>query len=159
MSKANAYQPNPKTDLVFERIVEVPPEKVWAAWTTPEMLLQWFTPAPWKTIACEIDLRPGGKFRTTMISPEGQEFPNSGCYLEVVRNEKLVWTDALEEGYRPSATPFFTCILTFEAHGKGTQYRAVAIHKDEEGCKKHETMGFQEGWGKALEQLVALVGK
>ena len=90
MSQQTQFQPDPRTDLVFERIVEVPREKVWAAWTTPELLLQWFTPAPWKTIACEIDLRPGGAFRTTMLSPEGQEFPNSGCYLEVVKNEKLV---------------------------------------------------------------------
>jgi uncharacterized protein YndB with AHSA1/START domain len=55
---------------------------------------QWFTPAPWKTVDCEIDLRPGGLFRTVMRSPEGQEFPNVGCYLEIVENEKLIWTQS-----------------------------------------------------------------
>ena len=49
------------------------------AWTTPEHLKKWFTPAPWTTVDCEIDLRPGGIFRTVMRSPEGQEFPNVGC--------------------------------------------------------------------------------
>ena len=52
-------------------------------------------------IACKIDLRPGGDFSSTMLSPEGREFPNSGCVLEVVPNRKLVFTDTLLAGYRP----------------------------------------------------------
>lgn len=150
------YIPNPRLDLFFERIVDVPPALVWAAWTQPEHLKKWFTPAPWQTVDCEIDLRPGGIFRTTMRSPEGQEFPNLGCYLEVIPNEKLVWTDALLPGYRPSTTGFMTAIIQLEPHGTGTKYTAMAIHKDEEGRKQHEQMGFAEGWGKALDQLVAL---
>ncbi len=96
------YKPDPRLDLVLERIVDVPRELVWKAWTTPEYLMKWFTPVPWMTVECEIDLRPGGVFRTVMRSPEGVDHPNTGCYLEVVENEKLVWTDALEQGYRPS---------------------------------------------------------
>ena len=61
------HQLDSQLDLVFERIVDVSPELVWAAWTTPEHLKHWFTPAPWKTIDCEIDLRPGGLFRTGVI--------------------------------------------------------------------------------------------
>jgi uncharacterized protein YndB with AHSA1/START domain len=72
------HQPDPLLDLVLERVVDVPPELVWAAWTTPEHVTHWFTPAPWKTVTCEIDLRPGGMFRTVMRSPEGQDFPNVG---------------------------------------------------------------------------------
>ncbi|XDD49746.1 SRPBCC family protein [Leptospira sp. WS92.C1] len=155
---------DPKLDLVLERIVDVPRELVWAAWTTPEHILKWFTPAPWKTIDCEIDLRPGGMFRTTMQSPEGVDFPNLGCFLEVIPNEKLSWTDALQPGFRPSPDPahafgFFTAIITLEAHGTGTKYTATAIHGNEVNRKKHEEMGFHEGWGIALDQLVALVKK
>jgi uncharacterized protein YndB with AHSA1/START domain len=156
MSNAKPYIPNPKLDLVLERAVDVPPELVWAAWTEPKYLMQWFTPAPWKTIACEIDLRPGGNFSSTMLSPEGQEFPNAGCILEVIPNRKLVFTDTLQAGYRPSANPFFTAMVLIEPSGKGSKYTAIAIHKDEETRKKHEEMGFHEGWGKALDQLVAL---
>ena len=93
---------DPALDLKIERTVDVSPALVWKAWTEPQHLMKWFTPVPWKTIACEIDLRPGGKFNTTMQSPEGQDFPNVGCYLEVVENKKLVWTDALLPGYRPA---------------------------------------------------------
>jgi uncharacterized protein YndB with AHSA1/START domain len=85
---------DPKLDLVLERILDVPRRLVWAAWTQPEHVKQWFVPAPWTMIDCEIDLRPGGIFRTVMRSPEGEEFPGVGCYLEVIRNERLIWTDA-----------------------------------------------------------------
>ena len=102
MTRSNIHLPDARLDLVLERIVDVPTELVWIAWTTPEHIKRWFTPAPWTTVDCEIDLRPGGIFRTVMRSPEGQEFPNVGCYLEVIENKKLVWTNALGPGYRPS---------------------------------------------------------
>lgn len=148
---------NPKLDLVLERVIDVPRELVWKAWTTPEHIVHWFTPKPWKTTDCEIDLRPGGVFRTTMLSPEGQEFPNIGCYLEIVPNEKLVWTDALLPGYRPSEKPFFTAYLIMEPEGRGTRYKAIAIHRDEASRSQHEEMGFHDGWGTVLEQMVAYI--
>ena len=160
---------DPKLDLTFERIVDVSPELVWTAWTVPAHLMPWFTPAPWKTVACEIDLRPGGLFSTLMRSPEGQEFPNVGCYLEIIKNEKLVWTNALAPGFRPaivSATDvadcaafMFTAIISLEPHGKGTKYTALVMHAEEAGRKNHEEMGFHDGWGTALDQLVAYMKK
>lgn len=144
-----------KLDLLLERTIDVPVQLVWKAWTTPEHLVKWFVPKPWSATACELDLRPGGKFNFTMRSPEGQEFPNSGCYLEVVPEHRLVWTDALLAGYRPSANPFFTAILEFRPEGAGTRYKATAMHRDEEGRKKHEDMGFHSGWGTMVDQLVA----
>lgn len=117
-------RPDGHLDLVLTRIVNVPRKPVWKAWTDPVHLVKWFTPAPWTTIDCEIDLRPGGIFRTIMRSPEGQEYPNIGCYLDVVKHERLVWTDALAPGYSPSMKPFFTAILTFEDHADGTRYTA-----------------------------------
>lgn len=149
---------DPKRDLKLERVVDVPPELVWKAWTTPEHLMKWFTPKPWTTVACEIDLRPGGKFYTVMRSPEGDEMPGEGCYLELVENRRLVWTDALSGGYRPNAEPFFTAVVSMEPHGDGgTKYSVHAIHGDEAARKKHADMGFEHGWGAALDQLVELV--
>lgn len=163
------YQPNAQLDLSFARIVEVPKELIWRAWTEPELLKPWFCPLPWKTIACEIDLRPGGLFRTTMQSPDGTEFPNAGCYLEVIPNEKLVWTNALLPGYRPSdvtqicgssaASFLFTAMIELADHAEGTRYTATVLHADEAGCQKHASMGFESGWGTALDQLVAMIKK
>jgi uncharacterized protein YndB with AHSA1/START domain len=161
------HQPNPKLDLVFDRIIDIPIELVWTAWTTPAHLKHWFTPAPWQTVDCEIDLRPGGIFRTVMLSPEGQEFPNLGCYLEIIPNEKLIWTNALQPGFRPAklepnedSNAFtFTAILTLLPDGNGTKYTATVIHSDESSCQRHNDMGFHSGWGKALDQLVAYMEK
>jgi uncharacterized protein YndB with AHSA1/START domain len=160
-------QTHPKLDLSFTRVVDVPRSLVWRAWTEPELLMPWFCPLPWKTIDCEIDLRPGGIFRTTMQSPQGVEFPGTGCYLEVVPCEKLVWTNALLPGYRPSYVPekcgtddtgfMFTAMVEFADHAQGTRYTATVIHADEAGCNKHAAMGFEVGWGAALDQLVAMV--
>lgn len=166
MTRNPIPEPDPRLDLLFERIIDVPPQFVWKAWTTPELLKQWFTPAPWTTVDCEIDLRPGGLFRTVMRSPQGNDFPNTGCYLEIVENEKLAWTNALAPGFRPThpaaAMPGdtfgFTAILSLEPQDKGTRYRALVLHGDEAARHKHEEMGFQEGWGKALDQLVDLMG-
>lgn len=157
MTKPLAFKIDPKLDLVLERTVDVPRELVWTAWTTPKHIRNWFVPRPWTITDCEIDLRPGGIFRTVMRSPEGQEFPNAGCYLEVVPNERLVWTDALLPGYRPSENPFFTAILMLEPQGSGTRYTAYAIHRDEAGRNKHEEMGFHDGWGTVVMQMVEYI--
>ena len=148
---------DPKLDLVLERVVDVPLELVWAAWTKPEHMVNWFAPLPWTTTHCEIDLRPGGILHFIMRSPEGKDFPNTGCILEVALNERLVWTDALLPGYRPSEKPFFTAVIELAKQGKGTRYTATAIHRDETGRLQHEKMGFREGWGTCLDQLVAYV--
>jgi uncharacterized protein YndB with AHSA1/START domain len=151
---------DPSLDLVLERTVDISPALVWKAWTTPEHLEKWFTPAPWTAKNCVIDLRPGGAFRSVMVSPEGEEHPQSGCYLEVVHEKKLVWTDALEEGFRPAKSaphlPFrFTATIELEAAGGGTRYRATVMHADAASRDQHAAMGFADGWGAALTQLVA----
>ena len=115
--------PDPKLDLQFERIIDVPRELVWEAWTTPAHLLKWFTPAPWRTTECEIDLRPGGMFRTVMCSPEGELFPGMGSYVEVVPNERLIWTNALLPGFRPNVLKEGDSChdLAFTTHWRGYQ--------------------------------------
>jgi uncharacterized protein YndB with AHSA1/START domain len=159
------FRIDPALDLVLERTVDVPPHLVWLAWTTPEHVKKWFTPAPWRTTACEIDLRPGGRFFTVMEGPQGEHFQNEGCWLELVPNRRLSWTNALAPGFRPvppAATSGdtvsfpFTAIVSMEAHGaQGTRYRAVALHQNPKDREVHAGMGFDQGWGKALEQLVA----
>jgi uncharacterized protein YndB with AHSA1/START domain len=161
-----------KLNLTFTRIVDAPKEAIWRCWTEPELLLPWFCPKPWKTIACEIDLRPGGIFSSTMQSPEGVTMPTgTGCILEVIANERLTWTSALLPDYRPSLTPekcgtddagfMFTATIALEDHvsgtGIGTKYTATVKHADEAGCARHAAMGFEAGWGAALDQMVAMI--
>jgi uncharacterized protein YndB with AHSA1/START domain len=161
---------NPELDLMLERVIDVPREKIWAAWTTPNLLLPWFCPLPWKTVECEIDLRPGGRFYTVMQSPEGQKFPNLGCYLEIIPNQKLVWTNALEPDFRPAKQPetspghecaefLMTASILLETVADGTKYTALVQHANKDARITHEKMGFEAGWGACLDQLVAILKK
>jgi uncharacterized protein YndB with AHSA1/START domain len=147
-------------DLTLTRVVDVPRALMWDAWTKPEHLKRWFTPAPWTTPDCRIDLRPGGEFYTQMRGPDGEEHAVNGCYLEIIPEQRLIFTDTLLAGWRPAPMPFplaFTAIISFEDHMKGTKYTARVLHKDEGDRDKHAEMGFDHGWNAALDQLVELV--
>jgi uncharacterized protein YndB with AHSA1/START domain len=149
-----------KLELSLTRIIDAPREKLFRCWTDPKLIVQWFTPPPWKTIHAETDVRAGGSSYVVMKGPDGTEMPNRGVYLEVAKNEKIVATDAYTKAWEPSAKPFFTMILTFEDAGPGkTKYTARALHWTKEDMDAHEKMGFHEGWGIATDQLAALAAK
>lgn len=160
MSASDTTQPSDR-ELVLSRVVDAPREKLFQGWTDRNLLPQWFAPAPLTTTVHELDVRPGGAFRATMKDPaSGAEYPANGVYLEVVKNERLVTTDAFEAGWRPSAKPFMVAVITFEDAGPGkTRYTARALHWTKEDRDQHEQMGFHQGWGQCLDQLVALVAK
>jgi len=146
-------------ELVLTRLIDAPREKLFRAWTEPELMKQWFTPRPWTTPVIEVDLRPGGANLIVMRGPDGTEFPNRGVYLEIVKNERLVFTDAYTKAWEPSEKPFFTGIITFEDEGGKTRYTARAVHWTVADREAHEKMGFHEGWGKCADQLAELVAK
>jgi uncharacterized protein YndB with AHSA1/START domain len=146
--------------LKLVREIDAPREKIYRAWTDPDLLKQWFTPRPWTVSVAELDVRAGGANLIVMNGPDGEEFPNRGVYLEVVPNEKIVFTDAYTSAWVPSAKPFFTGVIELEDIGGGrTRYRATALHWTAEDMETHEKMGFHEGWGKATDQLAALVAR
>jgi uncharacterized protein YndB with AHSA1/START domain len=143
-------------ELSVTRLIAAPRDKLFRCWTEPALIVQWFTPPPWKTVEAVVDLRAGGTSTITMQGPDGTRMPNVGVYLEVVRNERLVFTDAYTSAWMPSGKPFFTGILTFEDEAGGTRYTARARHWSAEDCATHEKMGFHVGWGIATDQLAAL---
>lgn len=146
-------------ELVLTRLIDAPREKLFRAWSDPALLKQWFVPAPWTIASAEVDVRPGGSSLIVMRDPEGNEYPNRGVYLEVVENERLVFTDAYTRAWEPSEKPFFTAIVTFEDEDGKTRYTARARHWTAEDREAHEKMGFHEGWGQCADQLAALAAK
>jgi uncharacterized protein YndB with AHSA1/START domain len=94
-----------------------------------------------------------------MRGPDGAESPMRGVYLEVVKNERLVFTDAYTKAWEPSEKPFFTGIITFEDEGGKTRYTARALHWTVADREAHEKMGFHEGWGQCADQLAELVAR
>ena len=98
----------------------------------------------------------GGKFRTAMQGPDGFASDETGVFLEVIANRRLVFTDAYKPGWEPSEAPFMTSVIDFADEGGKTRYVATALHWTVADRKRHEEMGFHEGWGAAADQLAAL---
>lgn len=146
-----------KRELIISRTFNASPDKVYRAWTEPELLKKWFAPSPWTTPVVETDVRPGGASFIVMRSPDMQEMPNRGVYLEVVPNRRLVFTDAFVQAWIPSEKPFMTVELTFEPVGDQTKYTARVMHFTEADRDQHEQMGFYLGWGQCADQLGQLV--
>jgi uncharacterized protein YndB with AHSA1/START domain len=144
-------------ELSLTRLIDASPDKLFRCWTEPKLMKQWFAPRPYTTPVAEVDLRPGGASRIVMQSPEGQDIPCPGQYLEIVPNRKIVATDAFTGDWKPSkGKPFMTMVLTFEPEEGKTRYTAVVRHWSEDDKKKHEEMGFHKGWGQCADQLEAL---
>ncbi|GAK69027.1 hypothetical protein RRU01S_03_01980 [Agrobacterium rubi TR3 = NBRC 13261] len=145
-------------ELSLSRIINAPAEKVFQAWTDPDLLVQWWAPVPYRTSQAFIELRPGGSFNTTMHAPTGEVYENFGVFLDVVPNQRLIFTDAFRAGWVPGDRPFMTGHITFEDAGSGTtKYTARAQHWTAEDKLTHEEMGFHEGWNAAAEQMEALL--
>lgn len=150
-------EPLAERELVLTRLINAPCEKLYRAWTEPELIKKWFTPRPWTTPIVETDVRPGGSSYFLMRGPDGQEFPNRGVYLEVIPNRRLVFTDAFVSAWEPSNKAFMVGTITFEDLGGKTRYTARVQHWSKADSDDHAKMGFHEGWGKAADQLEALV--
>jgi len=152
----------PALDLYFERQVDLTPDEMWRAWTNPALMVQWFTPAPLRTLEAEMDARPGGRFRTMMAGPEGPTVEGDGCVLAAEPGARFAWTNAMRPGFRPLVLNGegdfpFVAELSFESRDGGTHYCAVARHATPEDRERHGAMNFEEGWGAALAQMVTLM--
>lgn len=144
-------------ELILTRLLDAPADKLYRCWTDADLLKQWFAPRPYTTPVAEIDVRPGGGSNIVLTSPEGQEIPCPGSYLEIVPNRKLVFTDAFTGDWQPrDGAPFMVATITFEPEGDKTRYTAIVRHWSEADMKKHEGMGFHKGWGQCADQLEAL---
>ncbi|EAR49749.1 hypothetical protein OG2516_08788 [Oceanicola granulosus HTCC2516] len=143
-------------DLVLVRQIAASPETVYRCWTEPELLKQFFAPAPGETVEADIDARPGGRFYTLMRFEEHGEIGGEGCVLVAEPGRRFAWTDCLGPDFRPNPNPFFSAEITFTAKDGGCEYRVVARHVDAATAQRHEEMGFQSGWGTVADQLARL---
>jgi len=141
-------------ELSITRLIDAPPEIVYRTWT--ERLEEWWAPRPYTSTVIELDLKPGGRCFIAMHAPDGTDLPREeGVFLEVLPNEKIVFTNAFRAGWIPQ-DPFMVVIVAFEKEGSGTRYTARVRHWNEETLKRHEAMGFHEGWGIVAGQLAEL---
>lgn len=136
-------------ELTITRVFDAPRELVWQAWTEPEQIARWWGPRGISTPLAKIhiELRPGGAVDFVMVDDAtGEEYPNTGTFVEVVPPERLVWRD---DGF-PDGTGAGVVTVTFADLGGGkTQLtiHAVADFTDE------VRRGAELGWGSMLDKL------
>ena len=143
-------------ELSFTRVLDAPRAAVWRCWTDSELLPKWFCPPPWKVSKATMDVRAGGSSLIVMNGPNGEEMPNRGVYLDVVPNERMVFTDAFTEAWVPSQKAFMVATVEMADEGAKTRYTATVRHWSAEDRDAHEKMGFFQGWGISTDQLEAL---
>lgn len=149
---------HPDLDLSITRIIAAPPAAIWSAWTDPAKFEQWWVPAPTTCRVREMDLRPGGAFRTEISEGGGGFGPHiTGCFLAVDELERIVFTDALVADWRPAEKSFVTAVIGIKEHADGTEYTATAMHRNVTDRDEHEQLGFEDGWGTVAGQLAELV--
>ena len=84
-------------EIVVARVFDAPRRLVFRAWTDPELAVHWWGPKGFTSISCEMDVRPGGRWRRRMRSPDGSLRCARGVYREIVAPERLLFTYAWED--------------------------------------------------------------
>ena len=144
------------SDLILHRILKAPRSAVYACWTTPEHMVHWFMPKPHFLTDVVVDLRPGGRFASTM-HVDGNVIPSDGMVLNAIPGELFAFTDLMSADFNPVAAPGlgFTATIRLKDHPDGTDYHVTARHRTDEDAARHEAMGFTVGWGIVATQLEA----
>lgn len=158
------------SEYLIVRSFDAPPELVWKAWTEPKRLAQWWGPRVMKTPVCEMDVRPGGKYRFVMRAPDGKDYPVKGVYREVVPPSRLVftmdcsehapeWHDLVDpkRGSNPNPAGEMLATVTFEKVGERTRQTVRMQLKSAAIRSNMVRMGMNEGWSESLDRLAELL--
>jgi uncharacterized protein YndB with AHSA1/START domain len=161
VSKANQ-------EFRIERIFDAPRQLVWNAWTTPELVMQWWGPNYFTSPSCKIDLRVGGHFVFCMRGPDGTDFWNGGIYREIVPIEKLVssiWfsnengdlVEPVSYGFDPIFPKEQHQTVTFEDLGDKTRLTIDYAVESEEILEIMRKVQMREGWETSLDKVARLL--
>ncbi|HEU4641170.1 MAG TPA: SRPBCC domain-containing protein [Gemmatimonadaceae bacterium] len=132
-------------ELVITRTFDAPRELVWSAWTERERAMRWAGPKDFTAPELEGDVRPGGAWRTVLRSPDGEDHPQHGVYLEVVPPERLVFTFAWDSA--PENEMLVTVTFTERAGKTEMVFRQTGFPSVE------SRNGHEGGWTQAFDRL------
>jgi uncharacterized protein YndB with AHSA1/START domain len=141
--------------LRLERIIHAPVETVFDAFVVPEKIAAWWGPEYCTIPDYSIDVRPGGKWRTVMKLPDGNQPEVSGVYRAIEKNKRLVFTWAWKQddgspGHETEVT------ITFEPVGKHTKVTLVQALFAEEIHRDNHSKGWESSFN-SLEKYLASV--
>jgi uncharacterized protein YndB with AHSA1/START domain len=138
-----------RTDLVLKRVIRAPREKVFSAWTTPELLLQWWGPGPVSCPEAHVDLREGGEYRLANLETNGSITWISGRFERVRVPDELVYT------WNVSVVPGEPTLVRvrFLPHAEGTE---LVLTHERFAVEAVRDM-HAEGWGLCIDKLEAML--
>jgi uncharacterized protein YndB with AHSA1/START domain len=138
--------------ITIERTFNAPLALVWEAWTQPEHIASWWAPNGAKLDIVAHNFTVGGKWKFSMPMPNGGEFISEGTYIEIIPQEKIVFT----ADFKPMTENVEIHVL-LKADGDKTNFTFHCIHETEEYCRQQEKMGVYNGWGSAFDRLDTFV--
>ena len=149
-----------KKQLIATREFAAPIDLVWQAWTTPEIMDQWWAPKPWKSNTVSMDLREGGKWLYYMEGPDGTKHYCRCDYKSIVQQKSYSGLDAFcdEKGNINNDFPKTEWSVTFSETATGTLATIVMTFADVASMEKTIEMGFEQGFTMAhgnLDELLA----
>ncbi|MGZ5498909.1 MAG: SRPBCC family protein [Candidatus Aminicenantales bacterium] len=164
MNRQSLTTPPPGSILVIDRVFDAPRERVWMAWTDPDLVSRWWGPKGFTTPVCRISLRVGGNYFLCMRSPQGKDYCNTGFYREIVPFERIVATasfadekgnivSATSYGMRPDFAREMLQTVTFEESGGKTKltlsHAGIPPGEDTENAR--------QGWSQSFDKLADLL--
>ena len=150
-----------RRSFTISRILDAPPETVFACWTVPDQMTWWGpegSTTPRDTIS--VDLRPGGSWRLTMVNDlTGERYPTEGIFTDVVPGHLLRFTWG-DQGHRPEEAPLVT--VRFEPYGdEQTELTLVLEMGDlpDEKVRELLSIGIEPGWEQTIDRLPKLLAQ
>jgi uncharacterized protein YndB with AHSA1/START domain len=140
-------------EIRTRRFVKATPETLFALWTEPDHLRNWWGPRRLELAVCEVDLRVGGTWRFVSRAPDGQEFAFHGEYLEIDAPSRLVSTWVYEGA--PDADAVET--VTFEAVDGGTMVHGLSRYPSVAARDGHLEAGMESGMTESYERMDEIV--
>ncbi len=144
------------TEIQMTRTFDAPRELVFEAMTNPEHIRQWWGWSHWTMTVCDVDLRPGGTYRYVSRGPEGQEVPFTGTYLDIVRPERIVFTEIYDvEPFNLGEPSVVTS--TFEESDGKTRVTTTARYSDKGVRDAVLQSGMETGAAHSYDRLADLL--
>jgi len=159
MAEVNLKTEENPNVLIIELIFDAPRERVFKAWTEPEILMHWFCCKDFKVLLAEVDLQVGGAWRSSMQSPEGNVYTEVGVFREILEPERLVTTWAWEAigGEEDHQIGYETLVtVNFEPYegNKTKMFFRQEVFESVESRDSHN-----QGWSEAFDNLDIYLGR
>ncbi|HEY3950885.1 SRPBCC domain-containing protein [Phenylobacterium sp.] len=141
-------------EIRLTRLINAPRDRVWDAWTDPRQIVKWWGPRDFTLVVQEMDVRPGGAWKSTMIGPDGAEYRNDCVFAEVERPARIAY--ALIGGRKGGEPIQMQASWTFEDEGERTRIELRMLFMTAEARRRAvELFGFIEGGVQTIARLQA----